>query len=430
MDNCFYIYADYIYYNNNVEEKKYLLVENGLIKGLFNTNSNNNIKTYFRKNSAIFPSFINTHTHLPMVYFRGLADDLQLHDWLKKHIWPNENKWLSSEFVYDATLLSLCELIHAGTTTVNDMYFYSEKIAEAINIAKLNGVIGVGVLDFPTKFAKNTTAYLNNAKKLMDMFKNFNNIKIAICPHSLYTVCPESFKKCLEFSVKYNLLLHTHLAESIWEIENIQKQYNKRPVEILNNIGIFDIPSIFAHSVYLNDNEILLLGKKHTNIAHCLESNLKLASGFSPIKKLLDAGCNITIATDGAASNNDMDMIGEISSVAKIHKALNLDATLINANDAFQMATANAAKALNFNNKGILKENYSADFFVISFNKAHATPLYNIMSHLVYSAKSNDITDLFNNGIPIMLDNKIVTLDEEVIIEKSNWWGKKIKSSS
>lgn len=429
MDNTFYIYADYINYDNNIEENKYLLVENGLIKGLFNSN-NNNIKTYIRKNSAIFPSFINTHTHLPMVYFRGLADDLQLHDWLKKYIWPNENKWLSSEFVYDATLLSLCELIHAGTTTVNDMYFYSEKIAEAINLAKLNGIIGVGVLDFPTKFGKDVTAYLNNANTLIDMFKECNNIKIAICPHSLYTVCPDNFRRCSDFSVKHDLLLHTHLAESIWEIDNILKQYNKRPVEILNNIGIFDIPSIFAHAVHLNDNEILLLGKKHTNIAHCMESNLKLASGFSPIKKLLDTGCNITIATDGAASNNDLDMISEISTVAKTHKALNLDATVINANTVFQMATANAAKALNFNNKGILKENYSADFFVISCNKAHATPIYNIMSHLVYSAKSSDITDLFNNGTPIMLDNKIITLDEEEIIEKSNWWSKKIKPTS
>jgi len=140
------------------------------------------------------------------------------------------------------------------------------------------------VLDFPTKFGKDVTAYLNNANTLIDMFKECNNIKIAICPHSLYTVCPDNFRRCSDFSVKHGLLLHTHLAESIWEIDNILKQYNKRPVEILNNIGIFDNSIYFAHAVHLNDNEILLLGKKHTNIAHCMESNLKLASGFSPIK--------------------------------------------------------------------------------------------------------------------------------------------------
>lgn len=428
MDNKFFIFADYIYYNGNIEQNKYLYVEDGLIKGLFKEN-NSEIRTYIRKNSAIFPSFINTHTHLPMVYFRGLADDLPLNDWLKKYIWPKENKWLSSEFVYDATLLSACELIHSGTSTINDMYFYSEKIAEAIIKAKLNAVIGIGVLDFPTKFARNINEYLNKANTIKEMYKCCSNIKIAICPHSLYTVCPDNFKKCLDYSFNHNLLLHTHLAESSWEIEEIKKRYNESPVNILNGIGAFDIPSIFAHCVYLNDKEISVLGQKRVNIAHCLESNLKLANGFSPIKKLLDAGCNITIGTDGAASNNDLDLLGEMSSVAKVHKGLNLDPTILDVKTVFEMSTLNAAKALKYNKKGILKENYSADFFVISLNKAHASPIYNILSHLIYGAKSGDITDLFNNGIPIMMDSKILTLDEEAIIEKSNWWGRKIKET-
>jgi 5-methylthioadenosine/S-adenosylhomocysteine deaminase len=428
MDNRFFIYADYIYYNGNIEQNNYLYVEDGLIKGLFKEN-NSEIKTYIRRNSAIFPSFINTHTHLPMVYFRGLADDLPLIDWLKKHIWPKENKWLSSEFVYDATLLSMCELIHSGTSVINDMYFYTEKIAEAIIKAKLNAVIGIGVLDFPTKFARNINEYLNKANTIKEMYKCCSNIKIAICPHSLYTVSPDNFKKCLDYSSSHNLLLHTHLAESNWEIEEIKSRYNKRPVDILNDIGAFDLPSIFAHCVNLNGKEISLLGQKHVNIAHCLESNLKLANGISPIKELLNAGCNITIGTDGAASNNDLDLLGEISSVAKVHKGLNLDSTILDAKTVFEMSTLNAAKALKYNKKGILKENYSADFFVISLNKAHASPIYNILSHLIYAAKSSDITDLFNNGIPLMLDNKILTLDEKAIIEKSNWWGKKIKDT-
>ena len=198
MDNNFFIYADYIYFDGNVEENKYLYVENGLIKGLYNKNDNN-VKTYTRNNAAIFPAFINTHTHLPMVYFRGLADDLPLNDWLKKYIWPEESKWLSNEFVYDATLLSACELIHTGTSTSNDMYFYSDKIAEVLYKAKLNGVIGVGVLDFSTKFAKDTTEYFKKIEFLKDFINGYENIKIAICPHSLYTVCPENFKKCMRF---------------------------------------------------------------------------------------------------------------------------------------------------------------------------------------------------------------------------------------
>jgi 5-methylthioadenosine/S-adenosylhomocysteine deaminase len=428
MNNTFCIYSDYIYYNNNIEQNKYLYVENGIVKGIFNS-PKNDTDTYVRNNAAIFPTFINTHTHLPMVYFRGLADDLPLHDWLRKYIWPNESKWLTEEFVYDATLLSLCEIVHCGTTIVNDMYFYSNKIIEAINKIGINAVIGAGILDFPTKFAKNIEEYLNIARNLYEISQNFHNIKVAVCPHSLYTVCPENFKKSLTFAHQYNLQIHSHLSESKWEISEIQKRYNKRPVELFNELGILESASIFAHCIYLNEAEISLLGKNNANIAHCLESNLKLGNGFSPIKDLMKAGCNITIGTDGAASNNDLDMIGEISSVAKSHKGNNLDPTILDANTVFNMASLNGAKALGFNNKGILKENNSADFFVISLNKAHAVPIYNIVSHLIYGAKSCDIIDVFNNGIPIMINKKILCLDEEAVIEKARWWGNKIRKT-
>ncbi|MGA1862692.1 amidohydrolase family protein [Deferribacter thermophilus] len=425
------VYADFIYYDESFIKNSYLLIENSYIKGVSNEiNKDEFDEIIIKENSIIFPGFINTHTHLPMVYFRGLADDLPLMDWLQNHIWPAENKWLNDEFVYDASLLAACELIRCGTICANDMYFYSDSIAKALSKAGIKVVVGAGVLDFPTKFAKNINEYLNKAQLLIDKYNDNELVKVAICPHAPYTVSPESYKKCISFAEKNNIILHTHLAETEWEIKEILNKYGKSPITLMNEVGMFDAKSIFAHMVHLNNKEIELIGKKSVNVSHCLESNLKLASGFAQVKAMLEAGANVSIGTDGAASNNDLDILAEASTVAKFHKALNNDATALNAKTVLDMLTINAAKGLYLDKMGKLKEGYYADFIVINLNKPHLQPMYNPISHLIYSAKSTDITDVFINGKHVLKDGVITTIDENEVIEKAKYWSNKIKNNN
>lgn len=418
-------YADFIYFGGKLEKNKYLLFDEKIIG--ISDNCNGVEKVFKRDNSIIIPGFINTHTHLPMVFFRGLADDIPLMDWLKGYIWPAESKFLDEEFVYDATMLAACEMIHSGTVMANDMYFYSRQIGLALKKAGLKGILGAGILDFPTKFGNGIEDYLNNAKDLIDFFMGDSLIKVALSPHAPYTVSPENYCKCIDFSDKYDVIIHTHLAETKDEVENIRKKYGKSPIRLMEDIGLFNQRAIFAHMVHLTDEEIEILGKKNVRISHCLESNLKLGSGFAPVKKLMDAGCVVSIGTDGAASNNDLDMLSEISTVAKFHKGLNLDPTFLSAEEALIVATENGAKALWLDNTGKLDVGNYADFAVINFDKSFTVPLYNPLSQIIYSSKSENVTDLFVNGNPVMLNNKIMTFDENEVIEKSKWWGKKIK---
>lgn len=398
-------YADYIYYNEEIHTNSYLLVNDNLIEGI--TNNIDNIKDYNVKtfeNSAIFPGLINTHNHLGMGIMRGYADDLPLMTWLNEYIWPAERKILSGEFVYYSTLLSLAESIRSGVTCINDMYFFAFDAKRAFEKAGIRGVVGFGVLE---NFSK--------AFKAADDFEESELVSLSICPHALYTVPFDIMKKCCQYAQKRNILLHTHLAETIDEEKQILEKYNKRPVELMYETGAFDTPSVFAHCVHVNDSDMKIMADKKANVSHCLESNLKLASGFSPVKKMMDAGINVSIGTDGVCSNNDLSMIGEMSTVSKFHKAFNMDATAMPAETVLKMASSYGAKALNINNIGKLDKGMKADFFVLSFEAAHMTPVYNPISHLVYAAKDNDITDVYVNGSPVMQDRKLINFNEEEI---------------
>lgn len=418
------IYSDYIYFDGRLEKSKYLLFDDKII-GLSDepVGAQEVIK---RKNSCIIPGFINTHTHLPMSLFRGMADDIPLMEWLKNYIWPAESKYLSEEFVYDATLLAAAEMIHSGTICANDMYFYSKEIGKAIKKAGLKAVLGAGILDFPTKFGKDIDDYLDKAKQLIDYFKDDKHINIALSPHAPYTVSPHNYKKCIQFAEKNNIIIHTHLSETEDEVKNIFDKYGKTPVELMDSIGLFDCKAVIAHMVHLTDEEIEITGKKNVRISHCLESNLKLGSGFAPVNKMISAGAVISIGTDGAASNNDLDMIGEISTVAKFHKGLLLDPTVLSAEEVIKLATINGADCLYIKNTGELKIGYDADFAVFTFDTPFTTPLYNPLSQIVYSAKPENVCDLFVNGNAVMLNKKITTFDEREVLEKARWWGKKL----
>lgn len=408
-------FADYIYYNHEIHSDSWLLTENDIIRGI--TSDIRNLGDYHKKrfnNSAIFPGLINTHCHLGMGIFRGIADDIPLMKWLNEYIWPAEKKLITSEFVYKSTLLSLAESIRSGVTYINDMYFFPLEGKRAFEKAGMRGNIGFGVFDSYKK-----------ALEAADHFEASELVTHSICPHALYTVSFDTMKACAEYALKHDVLLHTHLAETLDESSIIMEKYGKTPVEAMYETGAFDCRSIFAHCVHVNENDMDIMSRNKANISHCIESNMKLASGFTPIKKMADAGINITIGTDGAASNNDLSMIGEMSSAAKIHKALNMDAAVFSAADILEMATGCAAKALN-KNIGNLNIGMKADFFVVSFDAVHTTPVFNPLSHLIYSAKDSDITHVYINGRTVMENGKILTFDEEEIKEYARYTAKLI----
>ena len=420
------IKARFIYYNNKIHENTHLIVDGECIQGIQKTPPEG-CKVIDRSGSGIFPGFINAHTHLPMSMFRGLADDLPLKEWLEGHIWPAENKMLDDEFVYDATLLASAEMIRTGTVCANDMYFYSGQIGKALSDVGLKGVIGAGVLDFPTKFSRSFDEYLAKAEVLIDKFKDSSLIKVALCPHAPYTVNPENYKKCVRFCSEKGILIHTHLSETRWEVEEINKRYGKSPVKLMDETGFFDINSISAHVVWVDDEEIEILGKKGASIVSCIESNLKLSSGFAPIYKMKNAGVNVTIGTDGNASNNDLNMLSEISTFSKVHKGLNFDPTFFKSGEIIDIATKNAARALNLKRCGELKKGNFADFFIISFDDINMMPVYNPISHLVFTAEPLNITDLYVNGKCLMDNGKLTTIDLDYLKEKIRYWENKIK---
>jgi len=425
-------YAEYIYYQGEMHRDSYLLVQGDRIHGI-STHADEEGNTGYTiehfHNSLIIPGFINTHTHLPMVLFRGMADDLALMDWLKNHIWPAESKWLSEEFAITATELAAAEMIKSGTTTCNDMYFHAGTVASVLKRTGMRAVIGVGVLDFATKFGKNADDYIERAAEFYLKYEKDKLISPALCPHAPYTVKPENFKKCIDFCAKHDVLLCTHLSESPHEnAESIQK-HGRTPAQLMNDMGALDIKTNLAHCVHINDEEIALFAEKGVNVSHCIQSNMKLGSGFAPVKKMLDACVNVSIGTDGAASNNDLDMIGEMNSIALVHKGLNFDATALSAETVLKMATVNGAKTLDLKRVGELKRGNQADFIVLSFDEPHMTPVFNPLSHLVYSAKSTDITATYVAGQCLMKDRQLKTLDEEKIKDDARRWALKIKNN-
>lgn len=382
------------------------------------------------KGYVAFPGLVNTHTHSPMVYFRGLADDIPLKEWLENRIWPAEQMWLSPEFVSDAVELACLEMLKAGITVFNDMYFYGNEIAAATKRMGMRAVVGAGILDFPTKTAGTVEEYFANAESLIKKWKGDEFITPCIAPHSVYTCGSETLRKAKVMSEKFGIPLHIHLSETQWEVGEIMSRHRKRPIEFLDSLGFLDESVVAAHCVWVEDAEIELLAKKKVNVSHCMESNLKLASGFAPVATMLSAGIKVTFGTDGAASNNDLNILSEMSTTAKVHKALANDPTVLNARSIILMATRWGAEALGLGSIcGSIEEGKSADIVIADTNKPHLTPMYDIYSHIVYSMNSADVSTVIVNGSVVVDKGRLTTADESGIMSKAVEWGKKINSS-
>ncbi|ACS91029.1 amidohydrolase family protein [Thermococcus sibiricus] len=368
------------------------------------------------KGRVISPGFINAHTHSPMVLLRGLADDISLMEWLQNYVWPVEKK-LKRVHIYWGALLGTLEMIKTGTTTFVDMYFHMEEVAKAVEEIGLRAYLSYGMVDLGDE--EKRSIEIRETLKLLKFIESLSSPRVEFLfgPHAPYTCSPKLLTWVREKADETGKMITIHLSETKDEVKQIKEKYGKTPVELLDELGFLKNDVIAAHGVWLTDKEIEILAKRDVTIVHNPASNMKLGSGVMSLEKLLKAGVNVALGTDGAASNNNLDMIEEMKLAALLHKVHTLNPTLADAKTVFKMATQNGAKALRLN-AGVIKEGALADVIVIDFNKPHLRPITNIISHIVYSANGNDVETTIVDGKVVMLDREVLTIDEEKILDK------------
>ena len=354
-----------------------------------------------KEQKAVLPGLINCHCHSAMTLFRGYADDLPLKEWLEKKIWPLEAR-LTKEDVYWGTKLACLEMIKTGTTCFNDMYWSEEASVEAAEEMGIRAKIGLVVLDFlPMGKRENIEKYWKAFKK-----RKFKTVTFSIAPHSIYTVSKESLIWAKNFAKKNNLLLHIHLSETEKEVKDCQKKYKLRPVEYLNKIGFLNQDCILAHSIWLSEKEIKILTQRRCNVVYNPCSNMKLASGIFPYRKIRKAGINICLGTDGPASNNNLDLFEEMKFGTLLQKVKEKDPTVASASEIFEIATKNGAKALKIN-AGEIRVGKLADLILIDLNQVCLIPGHNLISDIVYSCSGTCVSDVIVNGKILMRDRKV-----------------------
>lgn len=378
----------------------------------------------------VIPGFINSHCHAAMSLLRGIADDLPLMTWLQDHIWPAESKWVSESFVKAGTRLAIAEQIKSGVTYTTDMYFFPEAAAEVAKEAQIKSCFFTPILDFPTNWSSSATEALEKSIDLHKTYKGDPLVEIGLGPHAPYTVADPILTQIADLSEQHNLTVQIHLHETAHEVEQSLTDYGKRPIQRLAELGILSKQTQYVHMTQIAQSDIDLLQKHGGHVIHCPESNMKLASGFCPTQRLLSSGINIALGTDGSASNNDLDMLGEVRSAALVAKGSTCDAAAIAAYEALQMATINGAKALGKDaDIGSVEVGKFADLQAIDLNHLRTLPVYNPVSQLVYAASSDQIRYVWVNGSLKLEAGRLTTLDEESIKLASAEWGAKIKAS-
>jgi len=379
---------------------------------------------------VIIPGLINTHTHVPMSLFRGISDDLDLNDWLTKYIFPAEAKNVDEAFVRAGTRLGLAEMIRGGTTTYCDMYYFEDAIAEETKRAGVRGVLGETIIQFPVADNKTSAEALRYTEKFIKKWQNDPLIVPAAAPHAPYTLPTDDLKKIKAQSDQLNSPVVIHVAETKKERDDIRAQYGKTPVKYLDEIGFLSNRTIAAHSVWLTMEEILIYRDRGVGVAHCPQSNMKLASGVASIPAMLQADIAVGLGTDGAASNNDLSMWEEMDTAAKLHKLISNDPKTLPAEAAFEMATIRGARALHLDKiTGSLELGKRADIAIVDFDSLHQTPFFNVYSHLVYATKAADVRTVIINGRIVMLDRRLLTLNESVIKKTAIAYREKIIKS-
>lgn len=375
---------------------------------------------------ALLPGFINCHTHAAMTLMRGIADDLPLMDWLQNHIWPLEQKWMSEAFVRDGTDLAIAEMILGGTTCFNDMYFFPNVTAQQAIQHGIRASVGLIVIDFPTVWAENSSAYIAKGLELHDQLRHQPLITTSFAPHAPYTVSDDPLQKIRTLADELEIPVNMHVHETLHEVEDALAKTGQRPLQRLHNLGLVNPSFIAVHMTQLTTEEINLFAESGAHIVHCPESNLKLASGFCPITQCLSAGINVALGTDGAASNNDLDMMGEMRTAALLAKAVAQDASAVPAMTALRMATINGAKALGLEQEtGSLTVGKSADVIAVDLDHLETQPVFSPVSQIVYAASRQQVTDVWVAGKQLLKQRQLTTFDISALKAKIvDWQGK------
>ena len=431
-DNTILIKNALILNPNNFEEKRQsVLIKDDLISEIADEIDESNAdKIIDASGKILLPGFVNTHTHLSMTLFRGLADDLSLDSWLNDHIWPMEAN-LNGDYCYIGALLGAVELIKSGTTTFSDMYFYMEDVARAVDEAGIRAVLSYGMIDFGD--AEKREAEI---KENLQLFENCDGmadgrIKVFFGPHSPYTASEELLIKVRELADKYNVGIHIHVSETQKEIDDVSQEKGLRPFEYLDKIGFLGPDVVAAHCVWLSDEEIEIIKKNGVKVSHNPCSNMKLASGISPVSKLIENDICVSIGTDGASSNNNLDLIEELKTASLLQKVSTLDPNVVNSHEAIAMGTIKGAEALGLSDEiGSIEVGKKADIILIDTNSANMVPdSSTLTSNIIYSANGSNVDTTICNGKILMENKKLTVLDEQEIYEKARKAIKNLKEA-
>jgi len=380
------------------------------------------------RGGLILPGLINGHTHAAMSLFRGLADDLPLMEWLNNYIFPAESR-MDGDFVYTGTLLACAEMIMSGTTTFCDMYLFEEEAARAAKLAGMRCLVGEVLYDFDSPNYGSIENGFMYTESLIKKWQGDPLVSIAVEPHALFTCSPDLLFAANDLALKHNVPLIIHLAETMTELDEIKDRYGKRPVEHLQSLGILGPHLIADHCVHLQPRDIKILAENGVKVIHNPESNMKLASGIAPIPDMLAGNLTVGLGTDGCASNNNLDLFTEMDMAAKLHKINTMDTTVMDALTVIRMATIEGARALGIGEiTGSLEKGKKADVIIVDTKKPHLTPMYNPYSHLVYSARGNDVSHSIINGSLVMEDRKLLTMDLSGIMESAQQKSRDVKN--
>ena len=375
----------------------------------------------------LIPGLINTHNHAAMSLLRGYADDKPLMTWLEQHIWPAEQKWVGPEFVADGTRLAIAEMIRSGTTTFSDQYFFPEATAAAARDTGMRAQIAFPVIDFANAWSRNGDDAIEKGLALRDDYRSHQRIGLAFAPHAPYTVGDDTLKKIAIYANELQMPVQMHLHETVSEVEKALSDSGLRPTQRLYNLGLLSPQMLCVHMTVVDDSDIALLQKTGAHVAHCPRSNLKLASGFSPVARLLDAGVNIAIGTDGAASNNGLDMLAETNTAALLAKAVAGDAAALPAHQALAMATINGARALGIDDvTGSLEVGKSADLCAIDLSELEQHPLHDPLSQLIYTANGHNVRNVWVAGKQLLRERRLTTLNEQELRQRAGVWRDRI----
>jgi len=370
--------------------------------------------------SLILPGLVNTHTHLPMVLFRGLADDVPLMTWLNDHIFPAEERFINRETVYSASLLAIAEMILSGTTTFCDGYFFEGSVARAVIASGIRGIVSQGFIDSPVPNRPDPTKHVVAAETFMKKWRDRSPLLTpALICHSPYICSPDTLKAIKAVSRDHGSLFQIHLAETREEVAILGERYGKKPVQYLQGLDLLDKDTVAAHCIWLEEDELDLLSQSEVKVAHTPESNMKLGAGVAPVPEMLRRGIDVGLGTDGCASNNNLDLFGEMGMCAKVHKVFSSDPTVMKAEEVVEMGTLGGARVLGMADRiGSIAPGKCADIVLVDMNRPHLTPLYRPFSHLVYCASGSDVVTSIIGGRVVMRDRRLLTIDLPSVMDE------------